>query len=91
MPKIKKAIKKPKPSGRITHYFGDIKVAVIKIASPLKVGDSIRIAGGEDTDFEQEIKSMQIDHKEIKLAKKGNSIGLKVKEKVREDYLVYKI
>lgn len=76
--------------GKISHYFSNIKVAVIDLLSPLKKGDKIRIAGGEDTDFEQEVESMQIDHKEVKSAKKGNSIGMKVKEKVREGYKIFK-
>lgn len=81
---------KKKPIGKVTHYFDHIKVGVIKLLAPMKVGDEIRIMGGESTDFNQVVKSMQQDHKEIKAAKKGKSIGLKVKEKVREGYRVYK-
>ena len=47
--------------------------------------------GGENTDFNQKIDSMQVDHKEVKKAKKGDSVGLKVSEKVREGYQIYKI
>jgi len=82
--------KKEKPIGKVAHYFDNIQVAVIDLDSGLKIGDMIRIAGGEETDFEQEIESMQVDHKEIKKAKKGSSVGTKVKEKVREGYKVYK-
>ena len=81
---------KEKPIGRISHYFGNIEVAVIELSGALKIGDVIRIVGGE-TDFTQTVKSMEIEHKKKKTAKKGESIGLKVKEKVREGYLVYKI
>jgi len=84
-------MKKEKSAGEITHYFSDIKVAVINLTSPLKVGDIIRVVGGQETDFEQEIESMQIDHKEMKSGKKGDSIGIKIDEKVREGYKVYKI
>jgi len=77
--------------GRITHYFSNIEVAVIDLTAPLKDGDTIRVIGGQDTDFEQEAKSMQIDHKEVKLAKKGDSVGMKVDKKVHEGYKVYKI
>ena len=83
-------IKMGKPIGVITHYYDHIKVGVIKLLAPLKVGDEIRVMGGEATDFNQPVKSMQMDHKEIKKAPKGKSIGLKVKEKVREGYKVYK-
>jgi len=87
MPKTKKTAK---PIGKITHYFSNIEVAVINLMSPLKKGDSIRITGGKETDFKQKIASMQADHKDIKSAKKGDSIGIKVKEKVHEGYKVYK-
>jgi len=76
--------------GKITHYFGNIKVAVIKLSDSLKIGDEIRIVGGE-TDFTQKVDSMEIEHKKIKEAKKGDSIGLKVSQKVREGYKVYKL
>ena len=37
--------------GEITHFFGKIKVGVIKLKSPLKEGDTIRVVGGEETDL----------------------------------------
>lgn len=89
---IKKTFKKEgKLIGKITHYFSNIEVAVIKLFFPLKIGDTIRVIGGQETDFEQKIKSMQVNHKEIKTAKKGQDIGLKIKEKVHEGYKVYKV
>ncbi len=81
---------KPKIIGKITHYFPKPKVAVIKLKDTLSVGEKIRIEGGQDTDFVQKVVSMEIDFKKIKKAKKGQEIGLKVKEKVREGYKVYK-
>jgi putative protease len=77
--------------GRITHYFSNIEVAVIDLSAPLKEGETIRIVGGQETDFEQKASSMQIDHKEVKSGKKGDSVGMKVDEKVHEGYKVYKI
>ncbi len=77
--------------GKITHYFSNIEVAVIDLSAPLKEGDTIRIIGGQETDFEQEAKSMQIDHKEVRSAGKGDSVGMKVDEKVHEGYKVYKV
>jgi len=88
---VKNLKTKDKKIGKIIHYFDQIKVAVIKLILPLKIGDKIRIIGGEDTDFKQVIKSMEIDHKKIKIAKKGKSIGIKTTKKVREGYSVYKI
>lgn len=76
--------------GKITHYFGNIGVAVIELSDTLKVGDTIRIIGGQ-TDFTQTVESMEIEHQKIKEAKAGDSVGLKVEQKVREGYKVYKI
>ena len=78
-----------KPIGKVVHYFDKIGVAVIKLKSPLAKGAAIRIVGGEDTDFHQEVASMEIDHEKIEKADKGQEVGLKVKEKVREGYEVY--
>ncbi len=76
--------------GKVSHYYGNIKVAVIELSSALKEGDTIRIVGGE-VDFNQTVKSMEVDHKKVKTAKKGDSVGLKIKEKAREGYKVYKL
>lgn len=76
--------------GKITHYFGKIGVAVIELSDGLKVGDRIRIVGGE-RDFEQMVESMEVDHKKIDKAKAGDSVGLEVEEKAREGYKVYKL
>jgi len=85
------ADKKIKSIGEVVHYFSNIKVAVIKLLAPLSVGDEIRIAGGEDTDFKQIVKSIESDHEKIKKAKKGSEVGIKVNKKVREGYKVFKI
>ncbi|MFH1575905.1 MAG: EF-Tu/IF-2/RF-3 family GTPase [Candidatus Nealsonbacteria bacterium] len=76
--------------GKISHYFGNISVAVIDLSGVLKIGDTIRIIGGE-TDFNQEISSMEVDHKKVDSAKKGDSVGFKVDQKVRDGYKVYKV
>ena len=86
-----KAVPQGKMIGRITHYFSEIEVAVIELETPLKDGDIVRVFGGQDTDFEQKIKSMQIDHVEVMSAKKGDSVGIKIDQKVHEGYKVYKI
>ncbi|MBA7611943.1 hypothetical protein ES703_19175 [subsurface metagenome] len=76
--------------GKISHYFGNIGVAVIELSDTLKTGETIRIVGGE-TDFEQTVDSMEVDHKKVEKAKKGDGIGVKVSQKVREGYKVYKV
>ena len=76
--------------GEISHYFGKIGVAIIDLSDKLKVGDTVQVIGGE-TDFAQTIDSMEIDHQKVKNAKKGDSVGIKVSEKVREGYKVYQV
>ncbi len=80
-----------KPVGRIIHYFSDISVAVVNLTAPIKIGDEIRIIGGKETDFEQKISSMQIEREGVKSAKKGDSVGMKVEQKVHEGYKVYRV
>jgi putative protease len=76
--------------GRVTHYFTRISVAVVELKAPLAVGDRILIKGST-TDLEQVVESMQIEHNDVQRAEAGQSIGLKVKERVRENDTVYKI
>jgi len=76
--------------GKIAHYYTNIGVAVIDLTDSLSVGDEISIEGASTT-FQQTVDSMQIMHKNIQKAKKGDSIGLKVKDRVREGDDVYKI
>ena len=78
-----------KQIGKIPHYFDKISVAVIELKAPLKVGDTITIEGHGNS-FDQNITSMQIDNKPIKEAKKGQSIGLKVAQPVKQKDLVFK-
>jgi translation elongation factor EF-1alpha len=88
MPKVKEP--KEELIGKITHYFDKIEVGIIEISKgKLAVGDEIHIKGAT-TDFEQAVDSMQIEHEQVQTAKKGDAIGLKVKDKVREGDEVYK-
>lgn len=82
--------KEGKLIGKIIHYYGNIGVGIIELVGDLSVGDTIRVKGGS-IDFEQKIESMQIEHKDIQKAKKGQSVGLKVKEKVKEGDEVYRL
>lgn len=86
--KKEKPMKVNKPMGEVTHFFTNIKVAIIKFKKPIKVGDEIQIKGAT-TDFKMAIKSMQYEHEPIKIAKKGQEVGIKVAKKVREGDEVY--
>lgn len=86
---ITQAPEEGKLIGKISHYFGNIGVAVIELSDSLKVGDTIRIVGGE-TDFNQVVESMEVEHQKVQEAKVGDSVGMKVSQKTREGYKVYK-
>jgi len=83
-----KAEKIGKEIGAVTHFFDKIGVAVIKLKAGLKAGEKIRIKGAT-TDFEQHAESMQVDMKPIAAGKKGQEIGMKVKDRVRPGDAVY--
>ncbi|NIM45180.1 MAG: translation elongation factor-like protein [Nitrososphaeria archaeon] len=75
--------------GRVTHFYPRISVAVIELKAPLSVGEKILIKG-MTTDFEQAIESMQIEHKNVERAEPGQLIGLLMKERVRENDIIYR-
>ncbi|NMB91806.1 translation elongation factor-like protein [candidate division WWE3 bacterium] len=72
-----------KKMGTITHFFDKISVGIIKLDGVLKIGDKVKFQGSK-TNFEQEITEMQIEHEKIEEAKKGQEVGIKVNEEVRE-------
>jgi len=79
-----------KQIGEVSDYFEKVGVIAIKLTASLKVGDTIHVRGGESTDFEQKIESMQIDRKPVTSAKKGDEVGIKVSGKARKGYKVFK-
>lgn len=76
--------------GEVTHFFGGIEVAIVKCKAPIAVGDTLHFKGAT-TDFTLTVKSMQYDHKTIEKAKKGQEVGIKIDEKVRENDEVYSV
>jgi translation elongation factor EF-1alpha len=79
---------KGKEIGKVTHFFDKIGVAVITVSAGLKVGDTIVIAG-HNQEFEQSVTSMQVEHESVEKAKKGDEVGLKVDQAVKEGDRVY--
>lgn len=74
----------------VTHYYGKLGVAIVKLSGDLKLGEKIRIIG-RTTDFSEDNSSMQLDHRAIKSARKGDEVGIKVGQEVREGDEVFKI
>jgi translation initiation factor IF-2 len=77
--------------GRISHFFSKLNVGIIEVThGELKVGDKVHIKG-HTTDLFQTVDSMQKEHAAVPAAKRGESVGIKVKEPVRENDLVFKV
>jgi len=75
--------------GTVTHYFGNISVAIIKLeAGRLRVGDTIHIRG-HTTDFSQRIESLQVNHASVPEVGPRDDFGVKVREHARENDTVY--
>lgn len=76
--------------GVVEHYFSNVKVAAIRITNgSLQINDTIHIVGAH-TDFSQKIESMQINKEPVQTVQTGDEVGIKVKERVRENDVVYK-
>ena len=80
-----------KEIGFVSNYFSNISVAAVEItAGTVSVGDTLHFSGNT-TDYESTVESMQIEHESVTEAKKGDSVGLKVSERVRKGDKVFKI
>jgi translation elongation factor EF-1alpha len=76
--------------GKVSDFFAKPVVAGIELTAPLKQGDKIHIVG-HTTNLEMTIDSMQIDNVTVQQAKKGDAVGLKVKDRVRKGDTVFKV
>ncbi|MHC4646012.1 MAG: translation elongation factor-like protein [Planctomycetota bacterium] len=76
--------------GTVSDFFARPVVAAIELTAPLSVGDKIHIKG-HTTDMELTIESMQIHNASVSEAKAGDSIGVKVSDRVRHGDSVYKV
>ncbi|HAZ31324.1 MAG TPA: translation elongation factor-like protein [Dehalococcoidia bacterium] len=76
--------------GIVSTFFARPVVAGIDLTAPVKVGDKLHIQG-HTTDLELVVESMQIDNANVQEGKAGDSIGIKVPDRVRRDDKVYKV
>jgi len=76
--------------GRVSDFFARPVVAGIELSQTLKLGDKIHIKG-HTTDMELIVDSMQINNVDVQEAKAGDSVGVKVSERVRRGDTVYKV
>jgi len=76
--------------GTVSDFFARPVVAGIELMAPLQVGDRIHIQG-HTTDLEFAVDSMQINNVNVQEAKAGDSVGIKVPDRVRRGDTVYKV
>jgi len=75
----------------IVKFFAKPSVAALEVTNgTIKIGDMLKYKG-HTTDFTEEITSMEIDNQAVVEAKVGDLVGVKVKERVRENDKVYKV
>ena len=76
--------------GTVSDFFARPVVAGIQLTAPLKAGDRIHIKG-HTTDLELVVESMQINNIMVTEAKAGDSVGIKLPDRVRKGDVVSRI
>lgn len=75
--------------GQVTNFYKKIGVAEIKLWADLKIGDTIIIQGNKTGSITEEVKSMQVDGKNVTKVSR-EAVGVKLEQVVRENDHVYK-
>jgi selenocysteine-specific translation elongation factor len=76
--------------GKVSDFFARPVVAGVEMTGTMKVGDKVHIKG-HTTDLELVVESMQINNVNVSEAKAGDSVGIKVSDRVRSGDVVYKV
>lgn len=78
-----------KDIGEVVNYYSKVKAAEIRLWNDLTVGDEILVQGPTTGSISQTVESIQIERKNVFKGKKGQNIGISIKNKVRPGDLVY--
>ena len=76
--------------GTVKNYFSHLHVFAVRLEAPLALGDTIRIKG-HTTDLAQKVESLQVEHLSVQSAAPGETIALRVADKVRVGDAVYRV
>lgn len=76
--------------GTVSDFFSHPVAAGVELVGTLTVGDHI-IIKGHTTDIEMTVQEIQIEHSDVESANAGDSIGIKVPDKVRKGDHIYKV
>lgn len=75
--------------GKVTHFYDKLGVAIVEVKNqPLKVGDRVKISG-HDSEFFQEVSSLQVEHEKVTEVPVGETAGMKVDQPVKAGDMVY--
>ena len=77
-----------KEIGKVNHWYDKAQVAVVKLSGSIKVGDKIKVQKG-DSEFEETVSSMQVDHKAVSSGKKGDEVAIQLSQKTKEGAVIY--
>ncbi len=75
--------------GKVSDFFARPVVAGIELSASLKVGDHVQVRG-HTTDITFIVESMQVNNVNVQEGKAGDSVGIKVPDRVRRGDTVYK-
>ncbi len=76
--------------GEVCNYYRKVRAAEIRLWDDLEVGDEILIQGNATGSLMQYVESIEINGESIEKAKRGQNVGINVKDKVRPNDVVYK-
>ena len=76
--------------GIIVKFFAKPSVAAVKATGEIQVGDRLHYHGAT-TDFTEEVASMEVDNRSVNRVEQGDLVGIKVKERVRENDKVFRV
>ncbi len=74
--------------GRVSHYYDNIRVAILDLTGNLTVGQGVHFKGAHD-DYTQTVDQMQVNHQNVQSAKAGDAVGIRVDQKVHENAQVF--
>ena len=76
--------------GTVTHYFGKLQVGIVALTGRITIGDRLQFLG-HGADFQQKVKSMEVDHAAVENASAKTEVGIRLRQRVREGTKVYKV
>lgn len=77
--------------GVVIKFFAKPSVAAIEVTgSGIKTGDLLHYTG-HTTDFTEKVQSMEVENQSVEKAEPGAMVGIRVKERVRENDQVYRV